>query len=188
MTQIAIFASGNGSNAENIITHFRKTNTACVSLILTNNPKAYVLKRSKKHGIKSVVFSKEDLYQTDSIQEILIKQQIDFIVLAGFLWLVPSCLIRDYSNRIINIHPALLPKFGGKGMYGMKVHQAVINTKEKTTGITIHYVNENYDEGSVIFQAHCIIEPQDTPETIAQKVHELEYRYYPEIIEKCISK
>jgi phosphoribosylglycinamide formyltransferase-1 len=187
MDRIAIFASGSGTNAERIISHFSNHPSIAVSLILSNNPDAYVLERAKNHRIPSFVFNRRQLTDNIIIPELLKDAGITFIVLAGFLWLIPVNLLQAYRGRIVNIHPALLPKYGGKGMYGMKVHESVILAGEKESGISIHYVNENYDEGDIILQARCPVLPGDTPETLASRIHELEYQYYPEIIEKVIT-
>ncbi|UII34769.1 phosphoribosylglycinamide formyltransferase [Fulvivirga ulvae] len=187
MTRIAIFASGSGSNAEKITEYFRSNNQITVSLILTNNPKAYVLERAKKLRVPAVAFSRDDLRNTNKVLDILREYQIDFVVLAGFLLLVPENLVETYPGRIINIHPALLPKFGGKGMYGDNVHQAVKSAGERETGISIHYVNNKYDEGEIIFQAKCPVTEEDTAETVADKVHQLEYQHYPQVIESVIN-
>ncbi|HOK99746.1 MAG: phosphoribosylglycinamide formyltransferase [Bacteroidales bacterium] len=187
MKNIAIFASGSGSNAQAIVEYFRKQGKDPVKLILTNNPKAYVLERAKQLGIESVVFTSEDLYHRTTVLDILQSKQIDFIVLAGFLWLIPTALLKTYKGKIVNIHPALLPKYGGKGMYGMKVHEAVVANREKETGITIHWVDEEYDHGDIILQVSRPVDPTDTPEKVAAKVHELEYLHYPRIIEQLIS-
>ncbi|MDD5570911.1 MAG: phosphoribosylglycinamide formyltransferase [Bacteroidales bacterium] len=185
---IAIFASGDGTNAQNIINYFKDSNYGKVSLVLSNKPDAYVLERAKKYGIPSFTFTSENLYNSHDVLNKLTEYQIDFIVLAGFLLLIPQNIIKKYKNKIINIHPALLPKHGGKGMYGMKVHKAVIENKEKESGITIHYVNEKYDEGSIIFQTRCKVEKNYSPEILAEKVHNLEYEHFPVIIEKLIKK
>jgi phosphoribosylglycinamide formyltransferase-1 len=186
MKKIAIFASGSGSNAQRITEYFSHHSSIRVQLILTNNPKAFVIERARKLGVEHVVFSREEFYQTDAIVDILRLNEIDLVVLAGFLWLIPTNLLRAFSGRIINIHPALLPKYGGKGMYGMRVHEAVIAAGEEESGITIHYVNEKYDEGLTLFQAKCKIEKEDTPEDLAGKIHELEHRYFPEVVEKMM--
>lgn len=186
MTRIAIFASGSGSNAENIANYFNNNPKGEVSLILTNNPNAFVLERAEKLGIKSLVFSKEQFLKTDEIVQFLVKNDINLIVLAGFLLKIPENVIKQFSNKIINIHPALLPKFGGKGMYGDNVHKAVVEAKETESGITIHYVNEHYDEGKIIFQAKCPVLPADNYEDIAAKIHLLEYEHFPKVIEKLI--
>lgn len=188
MRNIAIFASGSGTNAENIIKYFSTRDTAKVILVLSNRREAYVLKRAEALKINTVFFERREFYDSPKVLEHLLEYKIDFIVLAGFLWLVPGNIIEFYKGRIINIHPALLPKHGGKGMYGEKVHHAVIAGKEKESGITIHYVDSHYDEGSIIFQAKCRVEERDTPETLASKVHELEYKYFPAVIEDLIRK
>jgi phosphoribosylglycinamide formyltransferase-1 len=185
MRNIAIFASGSGTNAENIIKHFSDKKDAKVTLVLTENPNAFVLERAKNQHVPTLVFSLEEL-KGGSILHTLKQQNIDYIVLAGFLKLIPSDIIEAFPNRIINIHPALLPKFGGKGMYGNKVHQAVIESGEKESGITIHYVNKHYDEGSIIFQAKCPVLENDTPELLAQRIHNLEYINFPKVIEDLI--
>jgi phosphoribosylglycinamide formyltransferase 1 len=186
MKNIAIFASGSGSNAQNIAEYFSKNPEISVSLILANRPDAFVLERARNLGIDSIVFTRKDFYETDLILKILVKRDIDFIVLAGFLWFVPENLLRAYPGRIINIHPALLPKHGGKGMYGDRVHQAVIQEGDTRTGITIHYVNDHYDEGEIIFQDSFEILSGDTAESIAKKVHALEYKHFPRVIEEVI--
>ncbi len=186
MTRIAIFASGSGSNAENIVNYFSNNSNVEVSLILTNKPTAFVLERAKKLGIKSVVFNKIDFLETDEILNILMKNSINMIVLAGFLLKIPKNLTKSFPEKIINIHPALLPKYGGKGMYGDHVHKSVIENKETESGITIHYVNENYDEGKIIFQAKCQINDTDDYEDLAKKIHELEYEHFPKVIERII--
>lgn len=186
MKRIAIFASGNGSNAENIMNYFAASDKVTVALILTNKKEAFVIKRAQNHDTPCFVFSSKELRETDKVPRKLAEYQIDFIVLAGFLLMIPPNILKAYPSRIINIHPALLPKYGGKGMYGDFVHQAVCKSGDKETGISIHYVNERYDDGAVIFQARCEVTDKDVPETIAKRVHELEYRYYPEIIEKVI--
>ncbi|WP_258102706.1 phosphoribosylglycinamide formyltransferase [Marinoscillum sp. MHG1-6] len=182
---IAIFASGSGSNAERIIKEFEGTLLKpCV--VFCNKPNAFVLERSKKLGVPAVVFNREE-FSSENFLDKLSAFKIDFIVLAGFLWKVPEYLIKAYPNKIINIHPALLPKYGGKGMYGSHVHEAVVANGEQETGITIHLVNENYDEGRHIFQAKCPVTPNDTPETVASKIHELEYEHFPAVIAQYIS-
>jgi phosphoribosylglycinamide formyltransferase-1 len=188
MKNIAVFASGSGTNAENIIKYFSNRKSAKVSLILSNKREAYVLKRAEAHGIKSVFFERNDFYDSGKVLKLLLENKTDFIVLAGFLWLVPLNILDYYQGKIINIHPALLPKYGGKGMYGDKVHKAVIQNLESESGITIHYVNSVYDDGDIIFQTRCKVDKTDTPETLASKVHALEYRYFPEIIEEILLK
>lgn len=185
-TKIAIFASGNGTNAEEIIKHFKDNPIGEVALVLSNNKKSFVLERAKKHNIPHYAFNRENFYKSKLVDEILKLNGIDFVVLAGFMWLMPERFVRSFHRRIVNIHPALLPKYGGKGMYGMHVHQAIVDNKEKETGITIHWVNEKYDEGQVIFQAKCAVEPTDDAEMVAEKVHALEYAHYPKIIERTI--
>jgi len=183
---IAIFASGSGTNAENIIKYFRNHPDISIQLVLSNNKNAYVLERAKNLGVESMVFNRNTFYHTDEIINILKNKKIEYIVLAGFLWLIPKHFICAFENRIINIHPALLPKYGGKGMYGMNVHKAVIENKEKQSGISIHYVNEQYDEGDIIFQATCPVTENDMPESLAGKIHELEYEHFPKVIEMWI--
>ena len=187
MKKIAIFASGSGTNAENIVEYLREKQIAVPAMILSNNPKAKVLQRAERLQVPYTVFTRKDFYETDHVLNNLLDHQIDLIVLAGFLWLIPEKIIRAFPNRIINIHPALLPKYGGKGMYGDKVHRAVIENGEKESGISIHYVNEKYDEGQIIFQSRCPVEKDDTPESLAAKVHALEYKYYPEVVEKLLN-
>lgn len=186
MKKIAIFASGSGTNAENIIKHFCNHNTISTTIVFCNKPGAGVIERAKKLNIPVKLFSREDFYSSDKIIVELENLNIDYIILAGFLWLLPEMVIKKFPNRIINIHPALLPKYGGKGMYGMNVHKAVIKNGERESGITIHQVNENYDEGETIFQATCEITPDDTPDSLAEKIHDLEYRHFPTIIENYI--
>jgi phosphoribosylglycinamide formyltransferase-1 len=186
MRNIAIFASGSGTNAENIIKYFADNNQIKVKLILSNKKDAYVIQRAINHQIEWIVFNRHQFYESDFVLQILKIKDIDAIVLAGFLWLIPDSLIKAYPDKIINIHPALLPKYGGKGMYGMHVHKAVIENKETESGITIHYVNEKYDEGKILFNAKCKIEPGDTAESLAEKIHELEYKHFPGIIESWL--
>jgi phosphoribosylglycinamide formyltransferase-1 len=188
MHRLAIFASGSGTNAENIITYFRNEPQIKISCICSNRADAYVVERARQHEIPALVFSREAFYKANDVLLYLKENKSDWIILAGFLWLVPSNLIDNFPDRIINIHPALLPKYGGKGMYGNNVHQAVINNKETVSGITIHRVNHEYDKGSIIFQATCPVDPSDTPESLASKVHKLEYEYFPMIIEKEVLK
>jgi len=188
MKKIAVFASGSGTNAQNIAEYFLASGDITVSLIFANKPDAFVLERAKKLRIPSIVFNRKDFYESEIILDILHKNEIDFIVLAGFLWLIPDYLLNAYSGKIINIHPALLPKYGGKGMYGDKVHQAVIRSGDRQTGITIHFVNDHYDEGEIIFQDSFDILPGDTAESIAQRVHALEYKHFPRVIEETIRK
>ncbi|WP_300914912.1 phosphoribosylglycinamide formyltransferase [Bacteroides acidifaciens] len=185
---IAIFASGSGSNAENIIRYFQKSGSAQVSLVLSNKSDAYVLERAHRLRVPCNVFPKEDWIAGDEILAVLQEARIDFIVLAGFLFRVPDLLLHAYPYKIINIHPALLPKYGGKGMYGDRVHQAVVVAGEKESGITIHYINEHYDEGDIIFQATCAVLPTDSPDDVAKKVHALEYEHFPLVIEKLLNE
>ena len=185
--RIDIFASGNGSNAEEIIRHFNKNADVTVALLLSNNPGAYALTRAANHGIPHRVFDRKTFRETTEVLTWLVESGITHVVLAGFLWLVPSYLTRHFPDRIINIHPALLPKYGGKGMYGMKVHEAVKLAGDRESGITIHLVNDHYDEGKVIFQAKCQVNANDSAEDIAAKVHHLEYKHFPEVIEKWIA-
>jgi len=184
--RIALFASGSGTNAEEIMKYFLHHPRVEVALLLSNNPEAYALKRAEKFNVPTRVFNRQVYKESETVLTWLEQQQITHIVLAGFLWLVPKYLTDAFPDRIINIHPALLPKFGGKGMYGMKVHESVKMQGETETGITIHLVNEHYDEGRVIFQASCPVGAHDTPETIAQQVHQLEYAHYPRVIESWI--
>ncbi len=186
MKNIAIFASGSGTNAENIITRFEAKPNINIKLILSNKNDAFVIQRAINHHIDWIVFNRKQLYESDYIIQLLKAKKIDAIILAGFLWLLPNSLIQAYPDKIINIHPALLPKYGGKGMYGMNVHKTVIENREKESGITIHYVNERYDEGKTIFNATCNVDSNDTPESLANKIHELEYKYFPEVIENWL--
>ncbi len=188
MKRVAIFASGSGSNAENIVRYFRKDENVTVPLILSNKKDAYIHERAKRWGVPSFSFTKKEFDEADLILEMLAQYEIDFIVLAGFLLKVSEPILKAYPGSVVNIHPALLPKFGGKGMYGDKVHKAVVAAGEKVSGITIHYVNENYDEGDVIFQAECALSPADSPEEVAQKVHQLEYRWFPQVIAEVLKK
>jgi len=187
MKRIAIFASGSGSNAQRIIEYFKdKSEKAQIVLVLSNKNDAFVLERARKLNVPSFVFSSKELRDTDLVFNKLIEYKADFIVLAGFLLMVPHYLIKAFPDKIINIHPALLPHYGGKGMYGEFVHQAVINAHETESGITIHYVNEKYDQGQIIFQAKCSINENDTPSTLAQKIHHLEHEHFPKIIEQLL--
>ena len=187
MKRIVIFASGSGTNAENIIKFFNHTKTAKVTQVFSNNENAKVFDRCKKLNINCLHFKRSDFYTTDIVLNKL-KKEADYIILAGFLWKIPTTIIDAYPNKIINIHPALLPKYGGKGMYGMNVHRAVKENKETETGITIHYVNANYDEGAIIFQAKTALNATDSPETIAEKIHILEQKHFPSVIEEVILK
>ncbi|MDR0371209.1 MAG: phosphoribosylglycinamide formyltransferase [Prevotellaceae bacterium] len=184
--KIILFASGSGTNVEHIVEYFSSSGTISCLLILSNNPEAGVHRRAKRLKVPSLTFSREEFNDGKKILELLKQFDIDAIILAGFLLKIPQVLIDAYPQKIINIHPALLPKFGGKGMYGARVHEAVKAAGEKETGISIHFVNENYDRGALIFQARCTVESDDTTETIAEKVHQLEYTYYPPVIEKTL--
>lgn len=212
MKRIAIFASGKGSNAEKIIEHFKidltpnprlndtvgqaspkeremyTTSIAEIALIVSNKSEAGVLKIAASHNIPTLIIDKEKFFRGNGYVDELREMKIDLIVLAGFLWKIPLLLINAYRNRIINIHPALLPKYGGKGLYGNFVHQAVLTNKEKESGISIHYVDEVYDHGDIIFQTRCPVMKTDTPETLAERIHQLEHTHYPLIIEKLIQK
>jgi phosphoribosylglycinamide formyltransferase 1 len=188
MRNIAIFASGSGTNAENIINYFSTKNSAKVALVLSNKHDAYVLERAAKLNVHSKFFDRKEFYESTAILDILDYYKIDFIVLAGFLWLVPENLLKKYDRRIVNIHPALLPLYGGKGMYGEKVHEVVIKNKERVSGISIHFVDEVYDNGNIIFQAKCPVSPSDTPDSLARKIHALEYLHFPRVIEELIAK
>ncbi|MBI1226188.1 MAG: phosphoribosylglycinamide formyltransferase [Bacteroidetes bacterium] len=185
---IAIFASGTGSNAKKIVEHFKHNQDITVSLIVSNKADAPVLDMARENDIPTLVIDRTYFYQTENILFFFNKFSIDFVVLAGFLWLVPRYLVQAFENRMVNIHPALLPKYGGKGMYGMRVHEAVKKAGETETGITIHFVNDHYDDGDIVFQAKCSVSPSDQPEDIAQKIHRLEHRHFPEVIEKLLQK
>jgi phosphoribosylglycinamide formyltransferase-1 len=187
LKNIAIFASGAGSNAQKIIDHFSQSAIARVTLIVCNKPGAGVLQIAEKEGIEAILIEKELFFRTDHYVQLLQQKQIDLIVLAGFLWKVPANLVQAFSNRIINIHPALLPKYGGKGMYGHFVHEAVIGAGDTESGITIHYVNEQYDDGATILQERCVVLPDDTPDSLARKVQVLEHTWYPVIVERLLS-
>ena len=187
MKRIVVFASGSGTNAENIIKYFKKTDFASVTLLLSNNKEAKVLERVKKHSIPSLVFTKNELNKTDLITKTLHNERPDLIVLAGFLLKFPENILNIFSNKVINIHPALLPKFGGKGMYGMRVHEKVIENSEKETVITIHYVNKNYDEGAIIFQKSFLLSQNDTARSVAEKIHNLEHEYFPKVIKELLT-
>ena len=188
MKNIAIFASGSGTNAENIIRYFSSSETIKVALVLSNNCNAGVHKRVEKQGVPSFSFSRDEFSKGTPILQKLSEYHVDFIVLAGFMNKISDILLEAYPNKIVNIHPALLPKYGGKGMYGMHVHEAVVAAGEKKSGITIHYIDENYDEGIIAFQATCSVNEADTPEDVANKVHALEYAHYPHVIEELLSK
>ena len=186
MKKIAILASGSGSNAENIANYFKGSDYAEVSFIIANNPEAYVIERAKRLGIEYAVVTKAQFMEADSVIEMLKERDIDFVVLAGFLLLVPAKLIQAYPGRIVNIHPALLPKHGGKGMYGDRVHKAVVESGDTESGITIHLIDEQYDKGTTFFQAKCQVLPTDTLDDVATKVHALEYEHFPHVIEEIL--
>jgi phosphoribosylglycinamide formyltransferase-1 len=188
MKKIAIFASGSGTNAARIISYFNNDDTVQVSIVLSNKPDARVLERAASLKVPTHVFDRETFYNSSEIKDLLLTLEIDLVVLAGFLWLVPSDLIRAFPDRIINIHPALLPKYGGKGMYGRHVHEAVIAKGETVSGISIHLVNEVYDDGKIIHQVKCEVKPDDTPESLAERIHALEYEHYPKVIEQLLQR
>lgn len=187
MKKIAVFASGSGTNASNIISYFSTVKTAKVTAVYVNNPEAYVIKRVEGTGVDIMIFDRHDFYESGNVLERLQKTETDIIVLAGFLWLVPADIIVAFRGRIVNVHPALLPDFGGKGMYGNRVHAAVIEAGVSRSGITIHYVNEHYDSGDIIFQKECEVLHDDTSDTLAARIHQLEYRYYPAVIEELLT-
>jgi len=186
MKRIVIFASGSGTNAENLIKFFHNRNDVSIVQVLTNNSRAKVIERCKRLKVKCVSFNKMDFNESEYVVNLLKRDNTDLIVLAGFLWKIPESILNAFPNKVINIHPALLPKYGGKGMYGRRVHQAILDNKETETGITIHYVNEYYDEGAIIFQEKCLLNAIDTIETIAAKIHDLEMKHFPEVIESLL--
>ncbi|RYY33033.1 MAG: phosphoribosylglycinamide formyltransferase [Sphingobacteriaceae bacterium] len=186
--RIAIFASGSGSNAQKLMEHFKRHNDAEVAIVLTNNPQAYVLQRADNFEIPSHMFTRKEFFEDDDVIRLLKNLNIDLIVLAGFLWLVPQSLLKAFPNKIINLHPALLPKYGGKGMYGDNVHKAILADKEEESGITIHFVNENFDEGEVIHQSRFKIEPSDTLEIVKFKGQQLEHHHFPRVVENLLKK
>ncbi|MEQ6119326.1 phosphoribosylglycinamide formyltransferase [Reichenbachiella sp. MALMAid0571] len=186
--KLAIFASGSGTNAEKFFEYFQDSDEVEISLLLSNKADAYALQRAKNHNVASHVFSKEDMYKSENLLELLKQNEIDFIVLAGFLWLIPKNLIAAYPDKIINIHPALLPRYGGKGMYGMRVHEKVRENGDFESGITIHLVNEKYDEGEYLIQKSTPIDKSDSPEDIANKIHQLEYRYFAQVVDDYIRR
>ncbi|WGD35918.1 phosphoribosylglycinamide formyltransferase [Olleya sp. YS] len=188
MKRVVIFASGSGSNAENLIRFFQNSDNASVIQVLTNNPHAKVLDRCKKLKVSALSFNKTAFIETEDVLNVLKSSNPDLIVLAGFLWKFPENILKHFPNKVINVHPALLPKFGGKGMYGMHVHEAVVNQKETETGITIHYVNEHYDKGAIIFQAKCEVKSSDSAQDVAEKIHELEMEHFPKVVEKLLNK
>ncbi len=187
MKRIALFASGSGSNVENIINYFKNDKEVEIVGIYCNNPKAFVFERVKPYGYEVQLFTRDEFYNSTKIVDELVAKKTDLVVLAGFLWLIPESLVKAFPDKMINIHPALLPNYGGKGMYGMKVHEAIVANKEKESGITIHFVNEHYDEGKIILQAKCTLTEKDTAEDVAKKVHQLEYDHFPATIAKLLS-
>ena len=187
MKRVVIFASGSGSNAENLIRFFHNNDNVSVIQVLTNNPHAKVLDRCKRLNISALSFNRVAFSKSEDVLNILKLQKPDLIVLAGFLWKFPEFILNHFHNKVINIHPALLPKYGGKGMYGMYVHEAVVANGEKESGITIHYVNENYDEGAIIFQVKCELLPSDTPTDVASKIHDLEMEYFPKVVNNLLN-
>lgn len=186
MKRIVVFASGSGTNAENLITYFNNSDRASVVLVLTNNPQAKVLERAKRLKVSALSFNKIAFTETNDVLNILRSTNPDLIVLAGFLWKFPEKILHEFPNKVINIHPALLPKYGGKGMYGMYVHETVVKNKEPETGITIHYVNEHYDEGAIIFQTKFNVSPKDSAEDVSAKIHELEMEHFPKVVEEML--
>ncbi len=186
MKKIALFASGNGTNVQRIAEYFKNNQAVTIAMLLSNNPNAGVLKRVEALGLNSLVFSREDLYHSSKIIDVLKSLEVDLIVLAGFLWLIPESFIAAFPGKIINLHPALLPKYGGKGMYGHHVHEAVINNGEPQSGITIHHVNNKYDEGQIIFQSSFDLADDETPASLAKKIHLQEYEHFPRVIEKLL--
>jgi phosphoribosylglycinamide formyltransferase-1 len=184
--KLCVFASGAGSNAENIIRYFREKGTAEVALVVVNKPNAGVISKAEQLGVEVLLTGRDYFTDPHGLTRTLTQKGVDWIILAGFLWLIPSCLIHAFEGKIINIHPSLLPKFGGKGMYGDKVHRAVIDAREKESGITIHLVDEHYDRGGILLQERCAVEPGETPHSLATKIHLLEHRFYPELIESLI--
>lgn len=188
MTRIAILASGGGTNAQAIMEHFSEPSDGQVVLVISNKADAYVLKRAENMGVPWLWLPSADLRNGEVLLKILAGHRIDFIVLAGYLLLIPSEVVQNYPSKIVNIHPALLPSYGGKGMFGTHVHKAVISDGQRESGITIHYVNEQYDEGDIIFQATCPVHSDDTPESLAERIHLLEHNHYPVIIRQLIRK
>jgi phosphoribosylglycinamide formyltransferase-1 len=186
--RIAIFASGSGSNAQKIMEHFKRSSDAEVVLILTNNPQAYVLQRADNFEVPSHIFTRHEFYETDDVIRLLKNLQVDLIILAGFLWLVPVSLLKAFPNRVINLHPSLLPKYGGSGMYGDHVHKAILAAGEEESGITIHFVNEVFDEGEIIHQSRFKIEPGDNLEMIKFKGQQLEHHHFPRVVENLLKK
>ena len=186
MIKLAILASGNGTNAQQISEYFANHDKVMVECIIYNRKNAYVAERAKKLGIPAIYYNRADFYENGNVLTYLRQHNIDWVILAGFLWLVPEDILNAFPNRIINIHPALLPNYGGKGMYGHHVHEAVISHHEKKSGITIHIVDNHYDRGTILFQAECMLTEQDTPDSLAEKIHLLEQKYFPAVIEKTV--
>lgn len=187
MVKIAVFASGTGSNAVQLIEYFRNHARIKVSLVVTNNPEAPVIDKARKRNVAVCIINRKDFYESEKLLETLLKFETDFIILAGFMWLIPKYLVKSFVNKMVNIHPALLPDYGGKGMYGKRVHEAILKNGDKVSGITIHYVNEEYDRGERIFQATCKIDPKETIGSLAAKIHNLEHAYYPVVVEGLLS-
>jgi phosphoribosylglycinamide formyltransferase-1 len=185
--KIAIFASGEGTNAQRVIDYFKHSDKIKIALVVSNKSKANVLNRAKNSSISTMVIDRNSFYESNKVIEQLKSANIDLIVLAGFLWIIPENLINVFPDKIINIHPALLPKFGGKGMYGMNVHKAVIEAGERESGISIHFVNEKYDEGTIISQHKCMVSDTDTPESLAEKIHDLEHTFFPPAVEEVLT-
>lgn len=187
MKNIALFASGNGTNVQQIAEYFQGSKEVNVDCVVVNKKNIYVIERAKNLNIPCFYFNREDFYESDKVLNLMQERKIDYIILAGFLWLIPTNLLQAYNNKIVNIHPALLPKYGGKGMYGHHVHEAVVANKETESGITIHYANEKYDSGDIIFQARCVVEEKDSADDVAAKIHLLEKEYYPKVVESIVT-
>lgn len=187
MKNIALFASGNGTNVQQIAEYFQGSKEVKVDCVVVNKKNIYVIERAKNLNIPCFYFNREDFYESDRVLNLMQERKIDYIILAGFLWLIPTNLLQAYNNKIVNIHPALLPKYGGKGMYGHHVHEAVVANKETESGITIHYANEKYDSGDIIFQARCVVEEKDSADDVAAKIHLLEKEYYPKVVERVVT-
>lgn len=187
MKNIALFASGNGTNVQQIAEYFQGSKEVKVDCVVVNKKNIYVTERAKNLNIPCFYFNREDFYESDKVLNLMQERKIDYIILAGFLWLIPTNLLQAYNNKIVNIHPALLPKYGGKGMYGHHVHEAVVANKETESGITIHYANEKYDSGDIIFQARCVVEEKDSADDVAAKIHLLEKEYYPKVVERVVT-
>lgn len=187
MKNIALFASGNGTNVQQIAEYFQGSKEVKVDCVVVNKKNIYVIERAKNLNIPCFYFNREDFYESNKVLNLMQERKIDYIILAGFLWLIPTNLLQAYNNKIVNIHPALLPKYGGKGMYGHHVHEAVVANKETESGITIHYANEKYDSGDIIFQARCMVEEKDSADDVAAKIHLLEKEYYPKVVERVVT-